>query len=44
MGVNKANLVYDGQVYRLFLSQILHVNLIHLISNMVVLTVIVAAV
>ena len=34
MGVNSSKLVYRGQVYRLIVSIFLHVNLIHLVSNM----------
>jgi membrane associated rhomboid family serine protease len=42
MGVNTANLVYHGQVYRLVVCLFLHVNLIHLVANMLALLLILA--
>jgi len=42
MGMNDAHGVYKGEVYRLVVPQFLHLNILHLISNMIILTLLVS--
>lgn len=44
LGANNARGVYKGEVYRLFVCVFLHVNLIHLISNMLALVLMLSAI
>jgi rhomboid protease GluP len=42
MGVNDSHKVYGGQVWRLVAAQFLHVNVLHLISNVLILLILVS--
>lgn len=42
MGLNDSHLVYKGQVYRLVVAQFLHANLLHLVSNNIILILLVS--
>lgn len=42
MGINDSRKVYAGQVYRLVVAQFLHVNMLHLISNTLILLLLVS--
>jgi rhomboid protease GluP len=42
MGINDSHRVYKGQVYRLVVAQFLHVNMLHLISNVLILLLLVS--
>jgi rhomboid protease GluP len=42
MGINDSHKVYKGQVYRLVVAQFLHINMLHIISNALILLLLVS--